>query len=82
LNEAATRSSGVLAAVAGYFKNLPTATKLFILCGVFTVAIAVPIYSLVIEEKVAFDFTRKELVGIRARQETTALRDSFDEAIV
>jgi hypothetical protein len=54
----------VLAAVAGYFKNLPTATKLFILCGVFTVAIAVPIYSLVIEEKVAFDFTRKELVGI------------------
>jgi hypothetical protein len=53
----------VLAAVAGYFKNLPTATKLFILCGAFTVATAVPIYSLVIEEKVAFDFTRKELVG-------------------
>ena len=53
----------MLAAVAGYFKNLPTATKLFILCGVFTVAIVVPIYSLVIEEKVAFDFTRKELVG-------------------
>ena len=63
LKQAATRSSGVLAAVAGYFKNLPTATKLFILCGVFIVAIAVPIYSLVIEEKVAFDFTRKELVG-------------------
>ena len=47
----------------GISENLPTATKLFILCGVFIVAIAVPIYSLVIEEKVAFDFTRKELVG-------------------
>ena len=35
----------------------------FSFCVVFIVAIAVPIYSLVIEEKVAFDFTGKELVG-------------------
>ena len=47
------------------FKNLSTGTKLFILCGVFFVAIAIPIYSLIIEKKTSIDFTRKELVGSR-----------------
>jgi signal transduction histidine kinase len=47
------------------FKNLPTGTKLLILCGVFMVATALPIYDLVIEKQVAINFTKKELVGTR-----------------
>jgi signal transduction histidine kinase len=47
------------------FKNLPTGTKLFILCGMFLISIAVPIYGLVTEKQRAIDFSRKELVGNR-----------------
>jgi hypothetical protein len=47
------------------FNNLRTGTKLFILCSVFVVAIAVPIYDLVIERQVAINFAKKELVGTR-----------------
>ena len=46
------------------FRNLGTSTKLFILCSTFIVAIAVAIYSLVIEKQIAIDFARKELVGL------------------
>jgi signal transduction histidine kinase len=45
------------------FKNLPTGTKLFILCATFLISIAVPIYGLVTEKRVAIDFSRKELLG-------------------
>src|SRR5262245_46223235 len=45
------------------FKNLPTGTKLFILCGTFLISIAVPIYGLVTEKRIAVDFSRKELLG-------------------
>ena len=47
------------------FKNLPTGTKLFILCATFLISIAVPIYGLVTEKRVAIDFSRKELLGSR-----------------
>jgi PAS domain S-box-containing protein len=47
------------------FRNLSTSTKLFILCGTFIVAIAVAIYSLVIEKQIAIEFARKELSGVR-----------------
>jgi PAS domain S-box-containing protein len=47
------------------FRNLSTSTKLFILCSVFIVAIAVAIYSLVAEKQIAIEFARKELVGLR-----------------
>ena len=45
------------------FKNLPTGTKLFILCATFLISIAVPIYGLVTEKRIAIDFSRKELLG-------------------
>ncbi len=51
--------------MGGMFKNLPTATKLFILCGVFIVAISVLVYDLVIDETIAFNFAKQELVGTR-----------------
>jgi signal transduction histidine kinase len=47
------------------FKNLPTGTKLFILCATFLISIAVPIYGLVSEKRIAIDFSRKELLGSR-----------------
>lgn len=47
------------------FRNLRTGTKLVILCSVFCVAIAVPIFSGVIEKQIAIDFARKELTGSR-----------------
>lgn len=47
------------------FKNLPTGTKLFILCATFLISIAVPIYGLVTEKRLAVDFSRKELLGSR-----------------
>ena len=47
------------------FKNLPTGTKLFILCATFLISIAVPIYGLVTEKRIAIDFSRKELLGSR-----------------
>ncbi|HMK40904.1 MAG TPA: hypothetical protein VK451_05040, partial [Methyloceanibacter sp.] len=47
------------------FRNLSTSTKLFILCSTFIIAIAVGIYSLVAEKKIAIEFARKELVGVR-----------------
>ena len=46
------------------FKNLATGTKLFILCGVFIVALAVPISELFIEQKAAIRFARIELSGV------------------
>jgi signal transduction histidine kinase len=45
------------------FKNLPTGTKLFILCATFLISIAVPIFGLVTEKRIAIDFSRKELLG-------------------
>src|SRR4026208_2598048 len=47
------------------FRNLGTSTKLVILRSTFLVAIAVAIYSLVVEKQIAIDFARKELVGVR-----------------
>ena len=46
------------------FKNLHTATKLFILCGLFIVALGVATYQLVVEKRIAIDFARKELLGV------------------
>jgi PAS domain S-box-containing protein len=47
------------------FGNLRTGTKLFILSGMFIVAIAVTTYSLVADKAAAVNFTRKELAGSR-----------------
>ncbi len=47
------------------FRNLSTSTKLFILCSAFIVAIAVGIYSLVAEKRIAIEFASKELIGLR-----------------
>lgn len=47
------------------FKNLPTGTKLFILCATFLISIAVPIHGLISEKRLAVDFSRKELLGSR-----------------
>jgi signal transduction histidine kinase len=47
------------------FKNLPTGTKIVILCATFLISIAVPIYGLVTEKRIAIDFSRKELLGSR-----------------
>ena len=44
-------------------KTFPPATKLFILCATFLISIAVPIYGLVTEKRIAIDFSRKELLG-------------------
>jgi PAS domain S-box-containing protein len=46
-------------------RDLSTRRKLFLLCSAFVVAIAVAIYSTVAEKRIAIDFTRKELDGIR-----------------
>jgi signal transduction histidine kinase len=47
------------------FKNLRTSTKLFLLCSMFLVAIAVTTYGLVAEKLIAINFTQKELAGTR-----------------
>src|SRR4029077_7457360 len=47
------------------FKNLPTGTKLFILCATFLISIAVPIYGLVTEKRIAIEFSRKDFLGSR-----------------
>ena len=61
------------------FKNLHTATKLFILCGLFVIALGVATYQLVIEKKIAIDFARKELVGV---QYLETLRDAYVSALI
>jgi len=61
------------------FKNLHTATKLFILCGLFIVALGVATYQLVVEKKLAIDFARREVVGI---QYLGVLRDAYVLALV
>ena len=47
------------------FKNLRTSTKLFVLCTMFILAIAVTTYELVAEKQIAIDFARRELAGTR-----------------
>jgi len=47
------------------FKNLSTSTKLFVLCLAFVVSVAVPVYALVAEKRIAIDFARRELAGSR-----------------
>src|ERR1700736_650315 len=47
------------------FKNLPTSTKLLILCGMFVIAIAATTYSLLVEQRIDIVFARKKLVGSR-----------------
>src|ERR1700720_2442690 len=47
------------------FGNLRTATKMFILSGMFIVSIAVAPYGLVVEKQAAVSFARKELAGSR-----------------
>src|SRR5689334_2984710 len=61
------------------FKNLHTATNLFILCGLFVIALGVATYQLVIEKKIAIDFARKELVGV---QYLGTLRDAYVSALI
>jgi signal transduction histidine kinase len=61
------------------FKNLHTATKLFILCGLFIVALGVATYQLVIEKKIAIDFARKELTGVH---DLGTLRDVYVSALI
>ncbi len=45
-------------------RDLSTRKKLFLLCSAFVIAIAVAIYSLVAEKRIAIDFASKELVGV------------------
>ena len=47
------------------FKNLRTGTKLFVLCAAFAISVGVPVGALVMEQRIAIDFARKELVGSR-----------------
>ena len=47
------------------FRNLRTSTKLFLLCSAFVVSIIVVTYSLIAEKRIAIEFVRKELVGLR-----------------
>jgi len=61
------------------FKNLHTATKLFILCGLFLVALGVATYQLVTEKRIAIDFARKELVGVKY---LGTLRDAYVSALI
>lgn len=61
------------------FKNLHTATKLFILCGLFIVALGVATYQLIIEKKIAINFARKELIGVH---DLGTLRDVYVSALV
>jgi signal transduction histidine kinase len=50
------------------FRSLRTSTKLFLLCSLFVVSIAVATYGLVAEKQIAIGFVRKELVGTRYLQ--------------
>src|SRR6187431_2049465 len=52
------------AAATTMFRNLSTSTKLILLCGAFIVAIAVAIYTLVAEQQIAIQFSKKELTGV------------------
>ena len=61
------------------FKNLHTATKLFILCGLFIIALGVATYQLVIEKQIAINFARKELVGV---EYLGTLRDAYVSALI
>src|SRR5262249_18912718 len=61
------------------FKNLHTATKLFILCALFIIALVVATYQLVTEKQIAINFARKELVGV---QYLGALRDAYVSALI
>jgi len=47
------------------FRNLRTSTKLFFLCSAFVVSIIVVTYGLIAEKRIAIEFVRKELVGLR-----------------
>jgi hypothetical protein len=47
------------------FKNLHTRTKWLILCGLFIVSLGVAPYQLSMEEQLAIDFARNELIGNR-----------------
>jgi signal transduction histidine kinase len=47
------------------FKNLSTSTKLLILCVAFVISVALPVWALVVEKRLAIDFARKELIGSR-----------------
>ena len=52
------------AAATTMFRNLSTSTKLILLCGAFIVAIAVAIYTLVAQQQIAIEFSKKELTGV------------------
>jgi hypothetical protein len=56
------------------FGNLRTGTKLFILSGMFIVAIAVTTYSLIVAKQSNINFARKELAGSRY---LTVVRDVY-----
>ena len=56
------------------FKDLRTSTKLFILCGMFMIAIGVTTYGLVREKLIAIEFARKELIGTKY---LATIRDLF-----
>ena len=45
-------------------RNLSTSTKLILLCGAFIFAIAVAIYTLVAQQQIAIEFSKKELTGV------------------
>ncbi len=61
------------------FKNLSTSTKLFILCGMFIAALCVTTYSLVMEKRIAIEFARKELVGLRY---LATIREIYDAVLL
>jgi signal transduction histidine kinase len=50
---------------ASVFQNLPTSTKLVLLCSAFLIAIVAAIYGIVAEKRIAIEFARKELIGTR-----------------
>src|SRR5262249_42355955 len=65
--------------ITAMFKNLHTATKLFILCGLFILALGVTTYQLRVEKKIALDLPRNELAGAKYLD---TLRDVYVSALI
>src|SRR6185295_10377481 len=60
------------------FSNLRTSTKLLTLCATFILSVGVPVYALVVEKRIAIDFTRKEIAG---SQYLAAIREIYTSTL-
>ena len=60
------------------FSNLRTSTKLLTLCATFILSVGVPVYALVVEKRIAIEFTRKEIAG---SQYLAAIREIYTSTL-